>query len=1243
MPLESNEPVKQDTTRSSSAGQDFPEYTAEIRFGVVMYGGVSLAIYINGVTNEIFEMACATPRDGVAIGKMTEPSGVVEDETDEPSGHAGAKQYELCTRDIYRRLSWLVGNAELRRRYAVEIQAAAEAGVDDPQDAWARVDRSDFTQTRFAVDVVSGTSAGGINGLFLAKALANGEQFSPLKDLWINEGDFALLLNDEMSSANTDPKITVQPMPASLLNSDRMYAKLHYALGKMTPLEDVCKATGVVGTSPLADNVDLYITTTDIKGSLVPLRLFDRIVNERRFKQSYHFSYPNGITAPGNDFASANRSFMAFAARCTSSFPFAFEPMTLATLTRLKVAGDAPGVLRWNGFFPNLDRDEVASGGHVFRAFGDGGYLDNKPFSYVVGTLSRRFSSVPIERKLLYVEPAPEPLDPKAPGLRPDPETEPDPLQNSLAALTSIPQYETIREDLQAVLARNRRIERIERVVWLGERSVKLRDPFKIEPTAAGVVTEWAELPLSRMLEYYGTAFLSYLRLRVYSVTDTIAERLGARARIDGSSDEQYALRALVRVWRERNYRDEIEPGKQTINAFLDQFDIDYRLRRLGFLLRKVDKLTRLFHKQAAVALHPVALDAEAQPEFSDEELQLLALLAVPGGPFEDLVAPRSRDAILEGERILRLLKKGLLEARDLLLKANRDIDALPSPGQAGDEIPAELDAILLKILGHEVKDANAGIRTGVGGARTAVDVPPQVARMATASRTLQESVVFRAQAILAEADKMPDAPIRKWLLDGVGALTMKGNADAAGGRSTITPDAASCWAWQLLGSPKLAVVAAKGYAEIKVDTPASYNVVVDPGVATLAKEGLRSIDAAGLAALNTDRGHGLRAIFGEYYLRFDTYDQMSFPLYYDTETGEPSTVEVVRISPVDAINLIDESAGTRKKLAGTALANFGAFLDRRWRLNDIMWGQLDGAERLIEALLPMTDPDTRVVRKELIERAQRRILYKALVPNGHAKLTALVVDALDVTPQKGSTDAQLRRLFGQLWTGNSAARANMENVLVSLLTEPRLMAFVRSTREIDPKPDPEMTLRSAARAVTITGRVLQVISKKHGAGEVPSRWLARLGLLLQGIVAVSLPGTLNQRWWTHGMKVLYAFEAVLVGLALVFGSPDMRTLALTALASTFGLHLLSMVAGDLTRGKNGSEMFRVAMLVVLLTTFLLAGVGALTLVHQGVQQQLCWTRPGGTPSGGPASWACNGLDWFHGRWSAIWERGPKP
>ena len=90
------------------------EYQTEIRFGVVMYGGVSLAVYINGVSHELFEMACATPLPGVTIG---------------PEGAS-------ASREIYDRLSWLAGNPTLVDFYAQRLSNANPAV--DPWDEASR-------------------------------------------------------------------------------------------------------------------------------------------------------------------------------------------------------------------------------------------------------------------------------------------------------------------------------------------------------------------------------------------------------------------------------------------------------------------------------------------------------------------------------------------------------------------------------------------------------------------------------------------------------------------------------------------------------------------------------------------------------------------------------------------------------------------------------------------------------------------------------------------------------------------------------------------------------------------------------------------------------------------------------------------------------------------------------------------------------------------------------------------------
>lgn len=340
--------------------------------------------------------------------------------------------------------------------------------------------------------------------------------------------------------------------------------------------------------------------------------------------------------------------------------------------------------------------------------------------------------------------------------------------------------------------------------------------------------------------------------------------------------------------------------------------------------------------------------------------------------------------------------------------------------------------------------------------------------------------------------------------------------------------------------------------------------------------------------------------------MNFLCSDQLSFPLYYDTGTGEPSTVDVLRISPADATRLVDEARVSRKrrKLAGTALFNFGAFLDERWRRNDIMWGRLDGVERLVDAMLPQTDPATRAVRAELLDLAHGAILRETLMAKGHGDLTGLLCKALAAMPRSDAKDP-LAALLEELAAGNPEQRDRLRGVLVSLLSEQGLLRFMRHSHQVERDLDPKATLEVAARAVTITGRVLDGVAAKRGAATAFPRWLARAGLVVQGLVAVSMPGTLNQRWLSHAMKVLYAFELVLLVAALLFGGPDARSMALALIGATLGVHLLSLLAGDImvsrTRWRN---RLVVGVAVALL---LLAALGALGLRHAGWRALVGW------------------------------------
>ena len=367
--------------------------------------------------------------------------------------------------------------------------------------------------------------------------------------------------------------------------------------------------------SPYVDELDLFITTTDIQGVPVPLRLSDAVVYERRHRNVFHFKYAQAEAIGGerdfNDFLATLNPFLAFAARCTSSFPFAFEPMRLCDIDDVldlfaqyrdndlcKSASKS-----WRRFFQEeLDPETglpFQPPRFAQRPFGDGGYLDNKPFSYATETLLRRQPDVLVDRKLLYIEPSPEHLENQSTPLQ-----KPDALQNVKAALLELPTYETIREDLQRVLERNKLIERVNKIISGIERDVNTYIPRAVQKHLAGqkvaphrqalgtgagqqpmgtgsmgtgsertgtsshqgsdrpsAPRDWASEDLAEMVNHFGRYYLPYRRLRIDSVTDELARLVARLANFDENSDQFLAMRCLVRAWREENYADYQERG----------------------------------------------------------------------------------------------------------------------------------------------------------------------------------------------------------------------------------------------------------------------------------------------------------------------------------------------------------------------------------------------------------------------------------------------------------------------------------------------------------------------------------------------------------------------------------------------------------------------------------------------------------------------------------------------------------
>jgi patatin-related protein len=482
----------------------------DLRLAVVLYGGVSLAVYMAGVVEEILACVRATARDDAPVDELS----------------------------------------------AVYRAAADASGI-----------------ARVAVDVLTGASAGAIDAIFLAKALAQRGSLAAIRDLWQREADAALLIADR--SART-PLLARRPLPASLLDGDRLTQRLFEALAA-TP----------DGERGWSEQIDLFVTVTDLRGIPAPLAFADEVVWERRHRQWLHLRHDER-DGGRRDFDAACDPLLAFAGRATSALPLAFAPARLRDVAALAAAWDplrhgaAPErSAAWAAAFAVPGGDAPGTP-HV-----DGGVLDNKPLALATEALTRRRAGRGARRALLLIEP--RPADHAHPAT--DPAT---PLAAALAAAT-LPYHETIREDVEGLLARNRQIARLQAITAgaLADREAALRAGGEAASAEAGTLSEFARSSVARLIERHGLgpAYGGYHRLQVAALTD----RLARDAAAEGASSEALArLRAEVVVpWRRARYRRDgaMGGGFAPTAAFVAAFDLGFPYRRLSFVLESIAAL----------------------------------------------------------------------------------------------------------------------------------------------------------------------------------------------------------------------------------------------------------------------------------------------------------------------------------------------------------------------------------------------------------------------------------------------------------------------------------------------------------------------------------------------------------------------------------------------------------------------------------------------------------------------------
>lgn len=1104
------------STPSTNTPSNEPEYAKEVRLAIVMYGGVSLAIYINGIAQELLRLVRST-----AAKQPVNLSG---------------------TERIYRKVSYLLEDENMTME---ELDKAS-------------ADTSALPPARFVVDILSGTSAGGINAIFLAKALANGQDMEELKNLWVTEGDIETLINDRRS---IEKPLELQNPPTSLLNSERMYFKLLKAFEGMDQSVPPRKETD---ESPFVNELDLFVTSTDLQGVVLPMRLSDDIVYERRHRNVMRFIYSERSVSgeeTRNDFLAKYNPFLAFAARCTSSFPFAFEPMCLTDtegiLKKLNANGDCSAASPlWKRFYRDyLDPQRVSSVPFHRRAFGDGGYLDNKPFSYATETLMNRNADVPVDRKLIYIEPSPE-----HPENDVERDRKPDAVENVMSALLTLPRYETIREDLERVQDRNRLIDRINSITSGVDRDadiVKLQadqipaNEYEMWKELGAMAplpldSKWAkdfesdedvaDLDLADMIKRKGRAYAAYHRLRISAVTDQLAKLIARVAGFDEESDYFIIIRSMVRAWRVKTYVEHRQTpeddAKPTANRFLYEFDLSYPIRRINYLRNKADAL----HRQERNAKTVINIEARAFQLDPDKE------------PFTEKQEDAFQTELLRFKKTLNELFVKLrhagrsLRSRHASKEKDKDNTAPAATAKVSpvkDEVMLLMDQIR-KTVQQEVPDPESPslILDYFLGKRE--DTAALGATHTYRKGSPEEECVVRAQVFLEQHPELLEQFANT-------ANALKGN-----------------------------ILAIKEDVEKRSIALFSYESTGD-GVADE-----QNIDTVIAIARNAMR---------RYYNNYEDYDLLTYPILYESGVGEADTIDIIRISPEDAKQLIDERKTGCHKLAGSALGHFGAFLARQWRQNDILWGRLDGAERLISALLP-----DHPLRTQLIGEAHAQIVCETIGPMGEEERHALLAEALMRTKTRKAEANQLDDYIGRLST-NCSTDPKLQQRVNKLINPNELRQFYEDNFRLRSKLEPESTLRSAARATTVIGKILESMSTKRGASSKYSMWIVRLGRIFWALVEVAVPRSFPDLLFRHWLKLIYFLEVLLIAGSTLLLAKEAQQFAITAFAITAAIHLAVTILRDVLQSENRWLKIGRAILIFLFIVVIVSGGLAIAAV----------------------------------------------
>lgn len=753
-----------------------PQFLREIQLGLVVYGGVSLAIYTHGVCQEFY--------------------------------HA------VRGRGIYKLIKAL-------------------------------------TDADLVVDAISGSSAGGINGILLGYAIANSTDremvdFSAFARIWRNSGDLLKRLQE--------PSLFESQAGESSINNESFYQR-----GLLSTLSEGIDRKLTRSPQEWFSNtkeLDLAIAGTDYLGK-VDRTLDENVLNLRakNHRTLFRLKHRPGRKEPFNPHycdpelpRSATDTYRALVKLCqiTAGTPVILPLVEVDIQDRQNLVDRQ--LVTWGKLAKYHSPDLSLERGDKLY-FLDGGLLDNAPLTCLMKDMYYRLPSRSGQRKLFYVDPNPEHLNDRLQLGKKHQSRMGKILQ---AAAFSIPIHQSVTNDLRKIQEHNHKVRRYQNSLDLAELDINSQQ-----------LLESSDRTQSQI----------YLRGRLFDFRD---RNLPLLLQSDlGSQNTHYSV-ILDKIERIVTSNFSNSQDRNHHYKLLDRFesqivdlDVEYSIRKHFYL---IDRISDLLNYSLPGTTY------NRLQSLSEQLSCNIKLLEVIRSSIELLLSDRSMGNYFyylinqEGNdrRLRALVYELMFRLHRLLLNGTKFQAFIPR-----DTSGSNLETITIYFW---------------------LDLPEMAAkndRKRWLSQTQISSVFAQLKQRIAELQQSTNLHPLIWT------------------------------------------------EELEYDNDRNQSF---PSI-------LKQISLAAEVTIEKLGDCYTEQLLKQWHT-FEFIDRELYPFEYLTNLHEKAIVNPICISPENAQLGIGKGKNTQQKLGGDKLYNIGGFFKKSWRSNDLLWGRLDGLNRILEGII---------------------------------------------------------------------------------------------------------------------------------------------------------------------------------------------------------------------------------------------------------------------------------------------------